>query len=319
MIGAGLQGGDAIAAMLLFLGPSFLLFHNLPHYASDLGLDITPPTEPQSTLPVAVGGTATISSSFLSSDDPDNPASQLIYQIVTAPAHGSLLLNGSATTSFTQADIDNGLVEYHERGDRVTSDTFRFTVSDPAGNVIGPEPFEIAIVSTTAPVIYADNTLVSPVGAKTMIGKDTLCTVALGNDPSAMTYHVVAGPTHGTLYANGSPATAFTQADIDNGRVGYIGDARGGDSFTFQVSDSAGNRTAITSLSIVTPPALASERTSGASASLRGSDAPAPDVTYVPAPLVIVAERYQPFDFDSINFDQGWSATLHSPRRPVWG
>jgi hypothetical protein len=73
-------------------------------------LDGTIPIEPQSTLPVAIGGTASISHGFLWSDDPDNTPSQLTYTIIDQPAHGAVLDNGVPATRFTQADIDNGLV-----------------------------------------------------------------------------------------------------------------------------------------------------------------------------------------------------------------
>src|SRR5947209_17478714 len=49
-------------------------------------IDLTSPFEPQSTLPVSIGSTATISHGFLWSEDPDNTADQLTYTIIDKPA-----------------------------------------------------------------------------------------------------------------------------------------------------------------------------------------------------------------------------------------
>ncbi len=214
--------------------------------------DNTPPSEPQSTLPVSIGGTATISHDFLWSYDPDNTAAELSYTVDTAPTHGTILVNGSAASSFTQADIDNGIVQYRENGDAAVGDAFTFTVSDPAGNRIGPEPYTISIVNSTAPVVDVNASLSVSIGSSAMIWTDSLCIVALGNDPAELTYSVVAAPPHGTLLVNGASANSFTQADIDDKRVQYRenGDGVSSDAFGFQVTDAAGDETPVTIFNI---------------------------------------------------------------------
>ncbi len=214
--------------------------------------DTSPPGEPQSTLPVSTGGTVTISTSFLSSFDPDNSAANLTYTVLTAPTHGTLLLNGVAAASFTQADIDNGLVQYRQNGDVASSDGFTFKLSDPAGNSTSIEPYTIAILNTTAPVIDANTTLTASSGTSGMIWKDALCTVALGNEPAQMTYTVLTAPAHGVILDNDSVATSFTQADIDAGLVRYqqYGDGASSDGFTFQATDAAGDQTPVTTFNI---------------------------------------------------------------------
>jgi len=215
-------------------------------------IDNTSPNEPQSTLPVAIGGTATISHAFLWSYDPDNTAAELTYTVDTAPTHGTILLNGAATTNFTQADLDNNRVQYREDGDVANGDGFTFTVSDPAGNRIGPEPYTIAIVNTTAPVIEANATLTASVGSSSMIWKNSLCAVALGSEPTDLRYSVLIGPAHGMLLVDGASTDTFTQAEIDDHRVQYQnnGDAVTGDSFTFQATDATGDQTPVTTFNI---------------------------------------------------------------------
>ena len=63
-------------------------------------LDSTLPEEPQSTLPVAAGGTATISTEFLLSTDNLSGPEGLTYTILAAPNHGTLLLDGVETSTF---------------------------------------------------------------------------------------------------------------------------------------------------------------------------------------------------------------------------
>jgi hypothetical protein len=226
--------------------------------------------EPKSTLPVSTGGTATISHDFLWSYDIDNitgaygnPAD--ITYTVTAPSHGTLLLNGTAANTFTQADIDDGLVRYHENGDAATSDGFIFTVTDLAGNHI-TEDYQIVILNTNTPVIEANGNLAASIGSSTTIFTDSLCTVALGNDPTELKYSVVSGPSHGAVVVNGAPANSFTQAEIDDHRVQYRqnGDATTHDSFTFQATDAAGDQTPIATFNIVLQPSAATATSAGA-------------------------------------------------------
>jgi hypothetical protein len=114
--------------------------------------DTTAPTlVSDNPLTVVIGATATITSSLLAVTDSDNSNAQLTYTVVTGPSDGNLLRNGSPTSSFTQADIDNGLITYHETANKVSSDFFTFFVSDPTGNKTATLPFQIQIASPTGP------------------------------------------------------------------------------------------------------------------------------------------------------------------------
>jgi Cadherin-like len=208
--------------------------------------DTTPPIEPQSMLPVAIGGAATISHGFLWSDDPDNTPAQLTYTIIDQPAHGLILDSGAPATSFTQTDVDNGLVKYVENGDPVKSDSFTFRVSDPAGNSTASETFTIAILDHAGPVVTGGGKLAVPAGGAAPLLNPALDTVSLGNTPDQIAYTLLLPPEHGLILDNGAPATGFTQADIDGHRVQYLVSADGAasDGFIFRVSDAAGAHTA---------------------------------------------------------------------------
>ncbi len=83
-----------------------------------------------------------ITSAMLAVTDSDNAASELIYTILIPTTQGLL----SYGPTFTQAEIDNGMLVYQHTG--VGHDSFRFTVSD--GNAeIGPFNFLITVLSPT--------------------------------------------------------------------------------------------------------------------------------------------------------------------------
>jgi uncharacterized delta-60 repeat protein len=94
------------------------------------------------------GGSVTITSARLQVLDVDNTPAQLVFTTTVIPTEGSLLLNGVALTAnatFTQADIDAGLVTYQHSGSELNSDSFTFTVSDGAGGSIAATNYVITI------------------------------------------------------------------------------------------------------------------------------------------------------------------------------
>lgn len=73
----------------------------------------------------------TIGSSQISAGGSLQP-SQVVYRLTRAPEHGSLRLNGTPLAvggTFTQADVNAGLVTYQHNGDSATNDTFRFDMA----------------------------------------------------------------------------------------------------------------------------------------------------------------------------------------------
>jgi hypothetical protein len=106
---------------------------------------ISPSLIHDTSLTVIAGTSATISSSQLQFDDNVSTHGQETYTVVTGPTHGTLLKNGSSTTSFTQADIDNGLIAYRETANVASPDSFAFKVSDAAGNATTTASFRFDV------------------------------------------------------------------------------------------------------------------------------------------------------------------------------
>ena len=113
-------------------------------------------------LSLQTGQTATITAALLTTSDPDNSASQLTYTVTSSPTNGTLQKSGASTTTFTQADINAGLITYEHDGGTSTTDSFSFTVDDGQGTS-SSGTFSITITIDEAapelPQVYLDTTL----------------------------------------------------------------------------------------------------------------------------------------------------------------
>jgi hypothetical protein len=193
------------------------------------------------------GATAGIATIALGVTDPDIPVQTLTYSVTTAPAFGQLLRAGAPTASFTQADIDSGLLSYVHDGSDTTADSFSFTLSDGAGGILGTTVFNITVnpVDDTPPFAVTNTG-----GLVFQGGTDPILNTELRYDdtenPAGVAYSVTTLPANGQLELTSAVGTAinsFTQADIDAGLVVYVhnGTPTVSDSFTFSVNDGLGN------------------------------------------------------------------------------
>ena len=79
------------------------------------------------------GSVVTIDAALLGTTDPDTPTDMLVYTLTSVPANGVLSRDGTPLVpggSFTQADIDLGIVQYAHDGSETFADGFDFEVSD---------------------------------------------------------------------------------------------------------------------------------------------------------------------------------------------
>ncbi|KAL8206683.1 UNVERIFIED_CONTAM: Extracellular matrix protein fras1, partial [Gekko kuhli] len=80
--------------------------------------------------------------------DPDTEDKQLIYDITTGPKHGYVekkLQPGTPVTSFTQEEVNLGLIQYvlHEEKTQETEDSFHFLVKDSRPSMVTDNIFHI--------------------------------------------------------------------------------------------------------------------------------------------------------------------------------
>jgi hypothetical protein len=188
---------------------------------------------------VARGGTDPIAPTELTTVDSDTAASQLIYMVSTPPANGTLRLSGVATTSFSQADILNGLVTYVHNGTQTGSDSFTFSVTDGTTTVAG-NTFNFTVTGVEgAPAVTTNTGSTVARGGTDTISSAELTTTDSNTAPELLIYTVTQGPFSGAIRLNGLQTSTFTQANINSGAVTYVhnNSATTGDNFRFNVSD----------------------------------------------------------------------------------
>ncbi|WP_166308725.1 cadherin-like domain-containing protein [Bradyrhizobium sp. 2S1] len=214
--------------------------------------DHTPPTivATGQQLVTGVGSNPTLSSSYLQVADSNSAhytPEQLTYTITSNPSHGYLIKGGSIVTSFSQADINNNLIEYQENGTIASSESFSYYVTDPAGNRSATTSFTISInapPTSTHPSLMTNAGLSVGQGQTALITDSNLFVTDTGLNPWQIIYTVSGGPAHGQILADGiNPVSWFTQQQVDLGLISYqnIGNVSGTDNFNFTVSDSAGS------------------------------------------------------------------------------
>jgi VCBS repeat-containing protein len=195
--------------------------------------------------------TAAIGALLLEATDADHTAAQLTFTIVTLPAEGVLLKNGAPVgfgTTFTQADVNAGLITYkagHIHGGH-TPDSFTFTVADAVGAQIGPFTFNVEIEpSNRPPVGVADAYTTDEDVALTIAAAQGV--LANDTDPDhndVLTALLVSGPAHGTLTLNADGSFGYTPHANYNGA----------DSFSYTVRDAKGATDGPVSVAITVTP-----------------------------------------------------------------
>lgn len=114
------------------------------------------------TLTVAEGANATISSAHLNENDPDDSGAGLTYTITSGPTNGRVELSsnpGVAISSFTQAQINANVVRYVHDGSETSSDSFGFSLADGGENGATPATgtFNITVTPVNDPPVPNDD------------------------------------------------------------------------------------------------------------------------------------------------------------------
>ena len=176
--------------------------------------------------------------------DPDNTDVQLMYRVEELPTKGTLYKSGVALglgNLFTQADVAGGLITYTYTGGELsanTTDTFRISLRDGAGGVIGTDgatgsnpwaTITLDITDVNAQVNagkvsytaaeylnsgdHLDLTGLTPVDADAAGSPALYPSLTVVDLPTSTT----AGPQGSLQYWNGSAYVDFTAADLKLG------------------------------------------------------------------------------------------------------
>ncbi|MCS4201766.1 cadherin-like domain-containing protein [Salinibacter ruber] len=87
-------------------------------------------------LTLTEGESAPITSAELEATDGDNAAGELTFEVTSGPSQGEIQVDGSQSSTFTQADVNNELVSYNHTASSSDNDSFELEVSDPNGNSV---------------------------------------------------------------------------------------------------------------------------------------------------------------------------------------
>ena len=179
-----------------------------------------------------------ISTSQLNESDPDDDGIELTYTITTNVVNGTLrrgaivLDANTADNTFTQADIDAGIVQFDHNGSETTIDGFQFSLAD--GGEDGAVPVTGSFQITVTPVNDAPTT--SPVtltsipedsGPRTITQAELLANaIDIEDDPLVATNLAIAAG-NGSLVDNGDGSWDYTPSTDDDTGV----------SFSYTISD----------------------------------------------------------------------------------
>jgi hypothetical protein len=197
------------------------------------------------------GDTATIAQSVLEVTDAESGPGAITFTLTQVPVQG--VLQKSATTlgvdqTFTQADINNGIITYIHNGSRNLSDSLKFTASDGVGGAIAETNFAISVteIPNTAPEVTTNVGIDVLQGDTATVAQTVLEVTDAESTPAAIIYTLVSTPVNGSLQRSNTALAAnetFTQADINDEVITYVhdGGASTSDSFSFTASDEDGS------------------------------------------------------------------------------
>ncbi|MGB3513321.1 MAG: tandem-95 repeat protein, partial [Microcoleaceae cyanobacterium] len=206
-----------------------------------------PEVNKNSELVINLGETGSIGKNLLQTIDGDNGTNPFTYTVTTEATAGILQLDDNPTNTFTQEEIDSGLVIYEHTGKNTNDDSFSFQVIDADGGQV-TDTFNIRVndppvgTITSLGVSLGDTKIITTENLQ-FIDPDVETTV-----PAPLEYTLTEVPTLGELQQGGETlavGNTFTQENLNNGEISYATTTAtiGIDSFNFLVTDQDGGTT----------------------------------------------------------------------------
>ncbi|XP_010976155.2 chondroitin sulfate proteoglycan 4 [Camelus dromedarius] len=172
------------------------------------------------------GATVPIPAEAIRATDSDSGPEDLVYTL-EQPSNGRVVLRtapGTEVYSFTQAQLDSGLVLFSHRG--ALDGGFRFSLSD--GEHTSPGHFfRVMAQKQLLLSLEGSRTLtICPGSTQPLSSQSLRASSSAGTDPHHLLYHVVRGPQLGRLLhtqrgSTGEALVNFTQAEVYAGNVLY--------------------------------------------------------------------------------------------------
>ncbi|XP_053692185.1 chondroitin sulfate proteoglycan 4 [Sabethes cyaneus] len=188
---------------------------------------------PNKLLRVTQGIPKILGSDFLQADDPDSSPDSLIYTVLMNPTSeaqfGRVELNGRAVATFSQSDVNAGIVTYliNTRGSEDSSFELNIQVSDgmetsPASTVrVSVLPLQLRMVNNTGLVlIHKSSALITPHNLSFVPNSD--------EENVDMRFDIVQAPAYGSLQklrsvdASWISVDSFTSSQLLLGQIRYL-------------------------------------------------------------------------------------------------
>ena len=164
------------------------------------------------------GAETAITSARLNEGDPDDSGTGLTYTVTSDVSHGTLYKNGSqlgTNSTFTQQDLNDGIVTYMHDGTQTTSDSFGFSLAD--GGEDGSTPctgtFSISITPVNDKTTTYDQTYDVDENSENGTQIGTVVTYDEENDPR--TFAITGGNDSGLFAINSETGMLTVAGAID--------------------------------------------------------------------------------------------------------
>ncbi len=187
-----------------------------------------PPVANNDSATVAEGGTLTINSSTLLSNDSDPDDDTLTITTVSNSANGTVSLSE-----------DKATVSYTHNGSETTSDSFTYTISD--GSAIDTATVTITVTPANDPPIASNDSATVAEGGTLTINSSTLLSNDSDPDDDTLTITTVSNSANGTVSLSEDKAIVSYTHD---------GSETTSDSFTYTIIDGSATSTATVTITV---------------------------------------------------------------------
>lgn len=172
-------------------------------------------------LSVVQGESYTITKNDLSTEDADTLPEKLLYDIISGPTTGHVILlpDEIPISHFTQLDInENRLVYVHNSS--VLKDDFHIRVRDetfkPEYSIISVKVIPAYLNVSTALPSYLQQ------GSNVVLLSDKQFLINTNANKKKIHYTLKELPKHGVIYVKDNPANEFSQEELENASVMYM-------------------------------------------------------------------------------------------------
>ncbi|KAM8872509.1 LOW QUALITY PROTEIN: chondroitin sulfate proteoglycan 4-like [Synchiropus picturatus] len=138
--------------------------------------------------------------------------------------HLNQRVRGQPTTSFSQDDVNRGLIFYHQQVEGGTNDSILLEATNGLSKV-GPIRLEVEVIPKLIPLLVSNITLDE--GSSLHLTPDVIRVTSRHFSGTNILYRILVPPRHGHLEHSkipGMPITAFTHTELERKFISYIHD-----------------------------------------------------------------------------------------------